>query len=125
MPILFAMPPSPAERLLFICTHNLSRSFTAELLLRDVPEYEVRSAGTYREARVLVTEELVRWADRIFVMEEHHVESLRERFPMAVAEKTIICLEIPDVYQPLAEDLFEILVDRLAPHLRFEDTGME
>ena len=113
------------ERLLFICTHNLSRSFTAELLLRDEPGYEVRSAGTFRDARVCVTEDLVLWADRIFVMEDHHAESLRERFPAAVAEKAIICLEIPDVYQPLAEELFEILVDRLAPHLRFEDTEAE
>jgi len=109
------------EKLLFICTHNLSRSLTAELMLRDVPGYEVRSAGTFRDARVCVTEELVLWADRVFVMEEHHAESLRERFPEAMAEKSIICLDVPDDYQPLAEELFEILVDRLAPHLRFEE----
>jgi predicted protein tyrosine phosphatase len=113
---------SHQEKLLFICTHNLSRSLTAELLLRDQPGYEVRSAGTFRAARVCVSEELVLWADRVFVMEAHHAESLRERFPVAIREKVMICLDIPDEYQPLAEDLFEVLVDRLARHLRFEDT---
>jgi predicted protein tyrosine phosphatase len=58
-------------------------------------------------------------------MVNHHDESLRERFPAAVAEKTIICLDIPDEYQPLSEELFAILVDRLARHLRFEDTETE
>ena len=58
-------------------------------------------------------------------MADHHAESLRERFPAAVAVKTIIYLDIPDEYQPLSEELFAILVDRLARHLRFEDTDTE
>ena len=116
---------SQRERLLFVCSHNLSRSLTAELLLRDMTGYEVRSGGTFRDARVCVTQELVVWADRVFVMEEHHAESLRERFPLAITEKILICLDIPDEYQPLTEELFGVLVDRLALHIRFPDTETE
>jgi predicted protein tyrosine phosphatase len=111
------------EKLLFICTFNLSRSRTAEVLLNGHPLYEARSAGTHLSARVRVTAELVAWADRILVMEEHHAEFLRTCFPDHLLEKSLVSLDIADEYQPMAEDLFAILRDRLAPHLRLASDG--
>ena len=105
------------ERLLFICTFNLSRSRTAEVLLVGHPLYEVRSAGTHLDARVRVTADLVAWADRILVMEEHHAEFLRTHFQQHLVEKTLVSLEIPDAYPPMAEDLLAILQERLAAHV--------
>ena len=111
------------ERLLFICTFNLSRSRTAEVLLIGHASYEARSAGTHVNARVGVTGELVAWADRILVMEEHHAEFLRTRFPQHLADKPVVSLEIPDDYQPMAEDLLAILRERLAAHLTLGGGG--
>jgi predicted protein tyrosine phosphatase len=115
------MPDSDPERvrLLFICTFNLSRSRTAEVLLIGSTSYEARSAGIHAEARVRVTADLVEWADRILVMEEHHAEFIRNRFPGHATEKPLIILDIPDDYPPMARDLFAILRHRLAAHLAF------
>lgn len=113
------MPASGPERvrLLFICTFNLSRSRTAEVLLLGSTSYEARSAGIHADARVRVTAELVAWADRILVMEEHHAEFMRRCFPQHLTEKPLIILDIPDDYPPMARDLLAILRERLAAHL--------
>ena len=102
------------EKVLFVCTYNMSRSRTAEVLFEAHPRVEALSAGTHRTAVVQVSEELVAWADRIIVMEDHHRQTLAERFPTLVAEKPVICLAIPDEYMPLADDLKAILRERLA-----------
>jgi len=56
-----------ARKLLFICSHNLQRSITAERIYQGFDGYEARSAGTEREARVRVSEEHLKWADIVFV----------------------------------------------------------
>ena len=47
-------------------------------------------------------------------MEEHHAAYLEEQFPEAMAGREMICLQIPDDYMPMAEDLKAILRERLA-----------
>jgi predicted protein tyrosine phosphatase len=109
--------PAAREQVLFVCTHNISRSYTAEYLFLESADYEVRSAGTSFAARVPVSEELVTWATRIFVMEKHHSDALFERFGELLIEKKIVCLEIPDVYDPLEPALIMVLEERLTPYL--------
>jgi predicted protein tyrosine phosphatase len=119
-------PPAPErERLLFVCTFNLSRSRTAEVLLVGHPLYDARSAGTHLDARVPLTAELVGWADRVLVMESHHADFVRSRFPTLVHGKPMVVLEIPDDYPPMAEDLILLLQERLARYLipRSHDAG--
>lgn len=108
------MPRRPKrERLLFICTYNQSRSFTAERLFHDHAHYDVRSAGTHHSATRQVTAHLLTWADRVIVMEDTHHTQLRARFPDALTAKTVVCLGIPDEYQPLADNLVQVLTERL------------
>lgn len=107
-------PPVRRERLLFVCSFNVSRSVTAERLFLESTRYEARSAGTHPAAQVLVSAELLTWADLVVVMETHHAETLKERFPEVITEKTLMCLEIPDDYQPGEEALVGILRERLA-----------
>jgi predicted protein tyrosine phosphatase len=108
-----------SERLkvLFVCSQNRIRSLTAERLLEGYPAYEVRSAGTEADARIKVTAGHVGWADKIFVMEKRHRDRLRKKFRQELTGKEVVCLFIPDEYEPLATDLFEILRARLEPHL--------
>ena len=105
------------QPILFICTHNLSRSYTAEYLFRESTEYEARSAGTDPAARVPVSGDLLAWAARIFVMEGSHLAFLQERFAEHLGGKEIVCLEIPDLYIPLEPELMILLEERLAPYL--------
>ena len=111
------------ERILFVCSQNRIRSLTAENLLTGHPRYEVRSAGTDLDARICVTAEHIDWADRIFVMEKHHQNRLRKKFRNALKGKEVVCLNIPDEYEPLGDDLFEILRARLARYLQLSAIG--
>jgi predicted protein tyrosine phosphatase len=92
---------------LFVCTGNIDRSPTAEELLKGVPGFEVRSAGTMPGARRRLTRSDVEWADRIFVMENHHRDSVLEMDPGATNKVKV--LGIPDVYLKGDERLVELI----------------
>jgi predicted protein tyrosine phosphatase len=68
-----------------------------------------------------VTEGLIGWADLIFVMERRHTERLRGKFPQALANKKIICLDIPDHLTYMHPELVELLKDRIAEHIELPD----
>jgi predicted protein tyrosine phosphatase len=107
-------------KILFICSKNQWRSPTAEKVFHGMYDYNVRSAGTEKGARVKVTEGHIGWADIIFVMEKKHVRRLKENFPFALDNKKIINLDIPDDYQYMDDDLIEILKVRVSEHLDIE-----
>ena len=106
------------ERILFVCTANVDRSRTAEDLYRDDARYEVRSAGTAPFATTPVSRELLRWADRVFVMcerEDAHATQLRMRFPELTT--TIVDLDLVDRWPRGDPELVARLRRKLVPHL--------
>ena len=52
--------------------------------MEGLPGYEARSVGTQPEARIVVTEGHIGWADIIFVMEKSHLNRLWRKFPEAL-----------------------------------------
>lgn len=96
-------------KLLFICSRNQWRSRTAEEIFKNLPGYAVRSAGTEPSARIRVTESMIGWADVIFVMERKHASILREKFPEAIADRALHCLNIPDDFNYMDPDLIASL----------------
>ncbi len=104
-------------KLLFICSRNRFRSLTAEKIFGDVPGFQVRSAGTQPEARVVVTEGHVGWADVILMMEKSHLQKLRRKFGSALDGKRIVTLHIPDDYQFMQQELIDELQTRVALYL--------
>jgi predicted protein tyrosine phosphatase len=103
---------------LFVCTHNLMRSPTAEMLYRGRPGLEVRSAGIAPDAVVPVTEELLRWAETVFAMDAGHRLYLQTHFfSTRGGAKRIECLDVPDVFQYMAPELVRILTKKLRPYL--------
>lgn len=104
-------------RVLFVCTMNLDRSPTAEALLSARGAHEVRSAGTHAEAEVPVTAEHIAWADVIAVMEDAHAASIRRRFAEALAGKSLVNLDVRDVYSRGESTLSKVLEERIARHL--------
>jgi predicted protein tyrosine phosphatase len=107
-----------ARKVLFVCTANIDRSPTAEGLLRHMNGFEVQSAGTWLHARRRITEELISWADIVFVMERYHKEFLLDLDPLA--ENKIVVLDIPDIYRRNDTELIRILKDKLSTHLNIE-----
>jgi predicted protein tyrosine phosphatase len=106
------------EKILFVCTANVDRSRTAEDLYKDDPRFEVRSAGTAPFANNPVDRELLRWADRIFVMSERedgHQSLLRFRFPDV--HRPVVDLDIEDRWRRGHPELVRRLLKALRSHL--------
>lgn len=113
-------PPSSVPRpmkLLFVCSKNKWRSLTAERMLAGVDGFDVKSAGTEKDARIKVTEGHIGWADQIFVMEKKHVRRLEEKFGDTLAGKEVVCLNIPDDYTLMDPALIDLLREKLSPHI--------
>jgi|SRR3989338_169666 len=106
------------RKILFICTVNRLRSKTAEALLKDNDNYEVKSAGTSPNADNPVTRELLEWADDIFVMEKNHRDAIHKKFPNIYNDKKIECLYIPDEYEYMDPELVDILKNKLLKYFK-------
>ncbi len=104
-------------KLLFVCSRNRWRSPTAEKLFDGVDGILARSAGTETGARIKITAGHIGWADLVFVMEKKHLRRLQEKFPDELAEKRVVCLNIPDDYQFLQPELVTLLQAAVPPHL--------
>jgi len=106
------------KKLLFVCTSNIKRSVTAERLFSTCPDMETKSAGTHESATVRITQELIDWADIIFVMSEEkegHVSYLKDNF--TVSNKPIYDLEISDVYHTGQKELKKILIEKVVKYI--------
>jgi predicted protein tyrosine phosphatase len=103
-------------KILFVCSKNQWRSPTAENLFSSYPGISVRSAGVSPKARIKVNEQMIEWADLIFVMEKRHRQILEERFDNRHKEKMIV-LDIADDYQYMDNELIEILKLSVGPYL--------
>ena len=99
--------------MLFVCSANQQRSPTAEQLYRDDSRFAVRSAGTSPPANQPVTEQLLEWADLVVVMEEHHAQTIRERFPVASRNVRLVVLGIPDIYSYMDPSLQRQIRERV------------
>ena len=104
-------------KLLFVCSRNRWRSPTAEKVFDGVDGFQARSAGTEAGARIKVTAGHIGWADLIFVMEKKHLQRLQEKFPDELADKRVVCLNIPDDYQFMQPELITVLQAAVPPHL--------
>ena len=69
------------KKTLFVCTINRMRSTTAHEIFKNDTQFEVDSAGTDSGASKVLTQELLDLADSIVVMEKHHRNDIRNRFP--------------------------------------------
>lgn len=93
------------------------RSATAEVVYAE-KGYLVRSAGTELNAREPLSNEIILWADLIFVMEETHKVILNTYYSDAADNKKIIVLSIPDEYSYMEQELVELIIERVTPHLK-------
>jgi predicted protein tyrosine phosphatase len=98
-------------KILFICSANQDRSPTAERIYAE-KGFEVKSAGTNHYARVPVSAELLQWAEVILCMGRHHKLNIEEKFPEIIADKTIDCLDIPDIFRYMEPKLVAIITEK-------------
>ncbi|MDZ7705558.1 MAG: hypothetical protein U5L04_13870 [Trueperaceae bacterium] len=109
---------SEKTNILFVCSANRLRSPTAEDMFAGSEHYNARSAGTHPHAEQRVSQDMIDWADRVFVMSERtdgHKTFLENNFDVGGAE--IYDLDIPDVYGRGDPTLVERLREGLEPYL--------
>jgi predicted protein tyrosine phosphatase len=94
---------------LFVCSQNRLRSPTAEHIFAEVPGIVTASAGTNNDAENPLTDELVNWADFVFVMERQHRGKLQQKHKAALKDKRLIVLGIPDDYAFMDPALVRLL----------------
>ena len=109
-------------KLLFICSKNRIRSLTAERIFNGITGIQARSAGTQPEARIVVTEGHLGWADIIFCMEKSHLNRLLRKFPHSLQGKRTITLHIPDVYEFMQSELIEELNTKVSGFVEIPDS---
>ena len=100
---------------------NRWRSPTAEQVFAEHPGVECTSAGLNHGADNPVTPELVAWADLIFVMEREHKTKLAKAFKPHLADKRVVCLNIPDNYKFMDPTLVQLLRSKVGVFLRHSE----
>lgn len=73
--------------------------------------------GAYDDAKVLISPELLTWADTVFVMERVHRSRLSAKFKRHLNGKRVICLDIPDDYDFMDPMLIRLLKQKVARFL--------
>jgi predicted protein tyrosine phosphatase len=107
---------------LFVCSANKQRSKTGEDYFSGLyPNLNFQSGGTnlricQREGTNPVTEELLVWADVVFVMESRHAQLIKEATSNKFAKKVIV-LAIEDKYKYFQPELIEILIKKTDRYL--------
>ncbi len=96
-------------KVLFLCSRNKWRSPTAEQVFSEWTGLECLSAGLNPDSETPLTSELLEWADIVFVMERKHKEKLSNRFRAYLANKKVVCLNIPDKYAYMDKMLVKLL----------------
>ena len=102
------------RKVLFVCSANKQRSKTAEDYFSEQHPYiEFKSAGTnhkicYKEGTTPLTEDLIEWADKVFLMEEKHMNIIKNHLENKFFNKMEI-LNIPDKYKYYQKELLEEL----------------
>lgn len=104
--------------ILFLCTANIQRSKTAEELFRAAnSDHEYKSAGlsakyVQKANSTLCTEEMLQWAEQIYVFEEKHIDRIQKHTGDVYLPK-ISNLDISDDYQYFERDLILLLLERI------------
>lgn len=105
------------RKILFVCNANQLRSPTAEKIYSDRKDLEVKSVGISQLAKQCISQEIVDWADIIFVMEKNQQNKIIRKFKGVYNKKSVINLEIPDEYEFMEESLISTLKTKLNKYI--------
>jgi predicted protein tyrosine phosphatase len=107
-------------KILFVCSANQHRSKTAEdYFSAKFPEEEFQSAGTNhkickQKGTTPLDQDLMDWADVVYVMENKHKEQIQKHVGSLYNEK-ITVLNIPDDFKYYQKELIALLEEKFFP----------
>lgn len=104
-------------KILFVCQSQYPRSRTAEMLFFGESDALPRSAGITKDCENPISHPRVRWAEKVFAMEEKDAEVIRNQFGKSLKDKPLIVLNIPDKFHYFEPALLKLLRERVFPHI--------
>ncbi|MBL7752594.1 MAG: hypothetical protein JNN29_14515 [Chitinophagaceae bacterium] len=103
--------------LLVICGRNKRRSRTAEHIFKNDDRFNIRSVGLSPKSERKLTEQDLKWANLVFVMEFEQKARISGAFRHLQLPK-IEVLNIEDEYEFMDDELVQLLTDRINDTLR-------
>lgn len=109
--------------ILFVCSANKLRSKTGEDYFSEhYPKINFQSAGTNqkicnKEGTVFLKEDMLVWADIVFVMENKHLKQINEVTSNKYRSK-IVVLSIEDKYNYYQKELIKILIEKTSKYFK-------
>jgi len=98
------------KKILFVCSANLNRSPTFEKYFKKIlpkKDWEVRSAGIWHGVLYQVNEEILEWADKVFVMDMSHYFFIFKHYYEYIDK--VVVVGISDEYNPDEDKLIELI----------------
>lgn len=103
--------------ILVVCGRNKKRSRTAEHIFKNDNRFNICSAGLSQKSDRKISENELKWADLVLVMETGHRAKIWGLY-RHLELPTIEVLNIADDYEFMDGELVEILTDRINDTLR-------
>ena len=101
------------KRVLTVCSANMLRSPTmAHVLSAEPYNFNTRSAGTEPYALIPVTEDLLMWCDEVVCADTEHALYIRDKMIQYALDKSIVNLNLPDIYEYRNPKLIELIKER-------------
>lgn len=104
----------PDKKVVFICSMGILRSATGARIYAH--KYNTRTAGTYSDALIPLSEKLIAWADElVFVNRENYDFMERRMDDKLLEELSIKVLNIPDCYEHMHPKLILAFDEQYEP----------
>ncbi len=105
--------------ILVVCGRNKKRSRTAEHIYKNDNRFNIRSAGLSQQSQRKITENDLKWADLVLVMEKDHKNKIKDIYNN-IELPPIEVLNIADEYEFLDEELVDLLSSGINDILRIK-----
>lgn len=92
------------RKVVFVCSMGILRSATAARLYAS--KYNTRSAGTWDDALIPLTQVLIDWADELVFVNPSNFKRATNKFGYVWHDKARV-LNIPDYYEHMAPELVQ------------------
>jgi protein-tyrosine phosphatase len=102
---------------LVVCGRNKKRSRTAEYIFKNDNRFHLRSAGLSPKSERRISENDLKWANLIFVMEIRQKKRIFEMYRQMELPRVEV-LNIADEYEFMNEKLVELLDERINETLK-------
>lgn len=114
----------PNKRVLFVCSMGILRSATGARLYGH--KYNTRSAGSWSDALIPLSDQLLAWAQEIVFVNQHNYQQVKEYYAGEQVdldkEFNVKVLNIPDQYPHMHPELIKAFQEQydndINPHFR-------